>query len=152
MSVYKLNPLQDRRWQSFVDRHPDSSVFHTPQWLDALSRTYGYEPVVYTTTPPPNELCNGVVFCRIRSWVSGSRLVSLPFSDHCEPLASREELHEVMHSLTASRALTRWRYIELRPVRQDAAAHGTDLTKSESYSLQTLDLGPDLSTLFRNFH
>jgi CelD/BcsL family acetyltransferase involved in cellulose biosynthesis len=152
VSVFKLNPLQDPRWQDLVDRHPQGSVFHTTAWLDALSRTYGYEPVVYTTSPPPNKLSNGIVFSRVRSWVSGSRLVSLPFSDHCEPLATPEEMSELMHSLRASRRLTRWKYIEIRPLRQDAAASTHDLTRSESYSLQTLDLKPDLCTLFHNFH
>lgn len=152
MNIYKLNPLQDPRWQSFVDRHPRSSVFHTTQWLEALRRTYHYEPVVYTTTPPASELSNGVVFCRIRSWLSGSRLVSLPFSDHCEPLASSEELAELMDWLSASRHRKNWKYIELRPLSPDGAPRTADLTKSESFSLQTLDLKPSIDTLFQNFH
>jgi CelD/BcsL family acetyltransferase involved in cellulose biosynthesis len=152
VSVYKLNPLQDSRWQNLVDRHPYGSIFHSTPWLEALSRTYGYEPVVYTTTPDGSELANGIVFCRIRSWVSGSRLVSLPFSDHCEPLANPSELTELMHSLRAARHLKRWKYIELRPVRSAAAAQTRDLTKTESYSIQILDLGPGLDTLFANFH
>jgi hypothetical protein len=152
VSVYKLNPLQDPRWQHFIDRHPHGSVFHSTGWLDALRRTYGYEPEVYTTTPPAKDLSNGIVFCRVRSWLSGSRLVSLPFSDHCEPLANPVEMAELMHSLRASRHLKRWKYIELRPLRPDAAAQTPDLTRTESYSLQMLDLRPRLDTLFRNFH
>src|SRR5258708_19801175 len=132
VSVFKLNPLQDPRWQDLVDRHPYGSVFHSTVWLDALSRTYGYEPVVYTTSSPASKLSNGIVFSRVRSWVSGSRLVSLPFSDHCEPLATPEEMSELMHSLMASRRLTRWKYIEIRPLRPDAAANTRDLTRSES--------------------
>jgi CelD/BcsL family acetyltransferase involved in cellulose biosynthesis len=152
VSVYKLNPLQDPRWQSFVDRHPHGSVFHTTYWLEALRRTYGYEPVVYTTTLPGKELLNGIVFCHICSWVSGSRLVSLPFSDHCEPLADAHDLVEVMEFLSASRQRKRWKYIELRPLSQHGAAQTCDLTKSESFSLQVLDLRPSLDTLFHNFH
>ena len=152
MSVYKLNPLQDSRWQDFVDRHPHGSVFHSTQWLDALKRTYGYEPEVYTTTPPTKELSSGVVFCRVRSWLSGSRLVSLPFSDHCEPLADPPEIAELIHSLRVSRHSKGWKYIELRPVGPNAGAQTGDLTKTESYSLQILDLKPSLDTLFRNFH
>ena len=32
------------------------------------------------------ELANGIVFCRVESRLTGRRLVSLPFSDHCDPL------------------------------------------------------------------
>jgi hypothetical protein len=152
VSVYKFNPLQDPRWQRFVDGHPNASVFHSTQWLEALSRTYRYEPIVYTTSPSTSELSNGIVFCRIRSWLSGSRLVSLPFSDHCDPLANSEEMAELMHSLSDSRHRKRWKYIELRPLRPDAAAQTRELTRTESYSLQVLDLRPSLDTLFHNFH
>ena len=91
MQIYMLNPLTDQRWSALVEQHLDASVFHTRGWLEALRRTYGYEPVVYTTCPPGNELTNGIVFCKIRSWVTGNRLVSLPFSDHCQPLVDRTE-------------------------------------------------------------
>ncbi len=91
MTVYSLDPLEDPRWAEFVQRHPRASVFHTPGWLEALRRTYGYEPVVYTTSLPRAELTNGLVFCRVRSWLTGRRLVSLPFSDHCEPLVHNSE-------------------------------------------------------------
>ena len=152
MSVYKLNPLQDPRWQSFVDRHPRGSMFHATYWLEALHRTYGYAPVVYTTTPPGKELLNGIVFCRIRSWLSGSRLVSLPFSDHCEPLADAEEMAELMDWLKVSRHRKRWKYIEVRPLSPHSVGRTCDLAKSESFSLQLLDLRSSLDMLFRNFH
>jgi CelD/BcsL family acetyltransferase involved in cellulose biosynthesis len=152
VSVYQFNPLADSRWQPFVENHPDGSVFHSAHWLEALCRTYGYEPVVYTTTPPGRNLANGLVFCRVRSWLSGSRLVSLPFSDHCQPLAGAQDIAELMGWLKASRPSKRWKYIELRPRCPEDTARTPDVTKSESYSHQVLDLGPSLDTLFRNFH
>ena len=79
LPVYRIDPLKDERWVRFVEEHPDASVFHTPAWLTALERTYGYEPVVFTTSPPDAELKNAIVFCRIESWLTGHRIVSLPF-------------------------------------------------------------------------
>src|SRR5215213_3756819 len=104
MPVYHLNPLQDPRWPGLVERHPLGSVFHTSQWLHALQRTYGYEPVVFTTTRPGAELRNGVVFCAVRSWLTGRRLVSLPFSDQCEPLVEHSaQLDEICAHLEQRR-------------------------------------------------
>ncbi len=152
MGVYKLDPLTDPRWQHFVDRHPDGSVFHTTSWLDALRRTYGYQPVVYTTTPPAAELSNGLLFCNIRTWLSGARLISVPFSDHCQPLADAWSMAELMEWLRTARGRKQWKYIELRPMRTDGVAFDGDVALSESFSLQLLDLRPDLCALFRNFH
>src|SRR5215813_14037054 len=91
MAFYIINPLTDPRWGEFTDRHPRASAFHCRGWLQALARTYGYEPFVLTTTPPDEPLKNGIVLCRISSWITGRRLVSLPFADHCEPLLDHPE-------------------------------------------------------------
>ncbi len=91
MSIHTIDPLSDRRWDDLVARHPNASAFHQRGWLEALARTYGYEPVVFTTSSPTAELKNGLVFCRVKSWLTGSRLVSLPFSDHCEPICDSTE-------------------------------------------------------------
>ena len=85
--VYAIDPLRDARWPEFICRHPNASVFHTRGWLRAIQTTYGYEPIVFTTSAPSAEgLTNALLFCIVRSWLTGRRLVSLPFSDHCEPL------------------------------------------------------------------
>lgn len=96
--VYTINPLEDKRWAELSERHPHASIFHTTGWLEALRQTYGYGSIVYTTTPPGTALTNGMVFCRISSWLTGRRMVSLPFADHCEPLVdSVEDRQEIFH-------------------------------------------------------
>src|SRR5216683_3051172 len=87
-NVHEIDPLGDPRWDQLVENHPKASVFHSANWLRALQSAYDYDPVVLTTSPPGVALSNGLVFCRIKSWLTGRRLVSLPFSDHCEPLVS----------------------------------------------------------------
>ena len=96
MSVYKIDPLSDPRWPEFLQRHPDAAIFHTPAWLEALRRTYGYEAVVYTASNPGSDLTNGIPFCRINSWLTGRRLVSLPFSDHCQQMIARSEREDLI--------------------------------------------------------
>ena len=123
MPAHTLNPLTDHRWQDLLAKHPSASVFHTPEWLTALQRTYGYEPVVVTTCPPEGELTNGVALCRVKSVLTGSRLVSLPFSDHCEPLAnSSAGLDKLMSSIADFGNRSGCKYAELRPFRISLAA------------------------------
>jgi hypothetical protein len=150
--VYALDPLQDPRWPELVERHPDASMFHSRAWLEALRRTYAYEPVAYTTSLPGTRLANGIVFCRINSWLTGRRLVSLPFSDHSEPLTDSEnDLQVLLSSLARNLGEERWKYIELRPVRLRAGNSG-GFAKSAKFYLHRLDLAPSLEMLFRSFH
>src|SRR5271165_2794633 len=110
--AHSIEPLQDSRWDNLVQNHPRASVFHSSPWLRALSRTYGYEPIAYTTSPAGQDLQNGIVFCRIESWLTGRRLVSLPFSDHCEPLMREpEDLEAFATGLEEEASKGHWRYI-----------------------------------------
>jgi Acetyltransferase (GNAT) domain len=147
---YRLDPTHDRRWADLVDRHPRSSVFHTPDWLRALRRTYGYEPTVFTTSPPTGPLRNGLVFCRINSWLTGSRLVSLPFSDHCEPLYdSQEDLDFLIRYLQSTVEQENWRYLEVRQVNGSQSIIPKDALLAATYRLHVLDLRPNLDEVLR---
>src|SRR5262245_27771741 len=84
-AVHLIRPLEDPRWSALIERHPRASVFHSLEWLRALHQTYGYQPVAFTTATAGEELQNAILGCRINSWLTGRRIVSLPFSDHCDP-------------------------------------------------------------------
>jgi hypothetical protein len=154
MKVYQTDPISDARWSEFLQRHPRASVFHTAAWLEALRNTYGYEPIVFTTSPPKSELKNALVFCRINSWLTGLRLVSLPFSDHCEPLCdSVEDWEFLIRYLQDIFGQEKWKYIELRPIDQDFGqkSKAIGFQSSARYFLHTLSLQPDAGELFRSF-
>jgi Acetyltransferase (GNAT) domain len=149
--VYTFDPLRDSRWPEFLESHPGASIFHSRGWLDSLRRTYGYEPIAYTTSRPTTELTNGLVFCRIDSWLTGRRLVSLPFSDHCEPLVDTEEdLHYLLDFLQRDFTRENWKYIEIRPLRTVENAVGFE--KHDAVYFHRLDLRPPLEVLFRALH
>jgi hypothetical protein len=151
MGVYAIDPVRDLRWPEFLQRDPRSSVFHTPGWLEALRRTYRYEPVAYTTSAPGAELANAWVFCRVRSWLTGRRMVSLPFSDHCDPLVDKpEHLEELSRALRRAPEARSWSYIEYRPLTVEAVVGGFE--SSETFCFHKLDLRHDLHDLFRGLH
>jgi hypothetical protein len=150
--VYELDPLSDPRWSTLVATHPQASVFHTREWLAALQDSYDYRPLVLTTCPPNASLSNGIVCCRIQSWPTGSRLVSLPFSDHCEPLL--DEPATLGALLTHARGAVeagRYRRMEIRP---HSAQQGNvfGFEPKGGAVLHRLDLAAPIDQLFRSFH
>jgi len=151
-TAYELDPVHDPRWEALVDSHPRASVFHSPNWLRALRTVYGYEPVVVTTCPPGAGLTNGLVFCRVNSWLTGRRFVSLPFSDHCEPLIDRSnEVEETLLHMKRYVDEDRWKYIEIRPTSYEPPC-STKLARSVTYCFHRLDLRRSMQELFRGFH
>jgi len=151
MRVYEINPETDRRWRVLVESHPRASIFHTAEWLEALRRTYGYIATVFTTSAPEDPLTNGVAFCRLNSWLTGSKLVSIPFSDHCEPLAHNEEDVTALISAARTSGAGKLKNVEIRPRRSDLTLQGVFRLDRQHY-LHFLDLRPSLGEIYLRFH
>ncbi len=151
-----LDPLQDSRWNRLIELHPQSSIFHTTGWLEALHRTYGYRPVALSSSLD-GPLENALVFCAIDSWITGRRWVSLPFSDHCQPLTTQDgDGREFLSLLPRLLEREKLKYLETRLV-QDVELNGGTPPKSLlrsgiTYCLHRLSLAPELNTIFRGCH
>jgi hypothetical protein len=151
-SVYEINPLADLRWDVFINSHPHSSVFHSTRWLKALQTTYGYKPMAVTSCAPNAALTNGLVFCRVESWLTGRRFVSLPFADHCEPLvSSAAELDPLLSHMKQYVDSGHWNYVEIRPTIGRPESR-TGFSPNLRYRFHTLDLHKNSQELFRSFH
>lgn len=150
--TFEIDPLQDSRWTTFTERSPVASLYHRREWLQALKNTYDFEPVAVSSSPPGSDLENAIVFCRVRSRLTGKRLVSVPFSDHCEPLASDlAEADELVADLARAVAQEGWRYLEIRPVNYLPSSQN-GLGICNAYYLHRLDLQRSEDVLFKSFH
>lgn len=150
--VCQLDPLVDARWSELVENHSRASLFHSPAWLEALLRTYGYKHIAYATLTADNKLDSGLVFSRVESWLTGRRLVSLPFSDHCEPLVGSDSDFRVLSAAVEKDVREgAWRYAEMR--RFGAAGPENPAWRPvTTYAFHELDLSSAPSEIFQNFH
>jgi len=150
MAIFEIDPLTDTRWLEWTKKDRHASVFHSPAWLRALNKTYAYRPVVFTTSEPQRELQNALVFCHVRSWLTGRRLVSLPFSDHCDPVLDANGDSELFRQLQHLIKRNGLRYVELRPRHSSIEAPGLEL--SERYAFHAIDLRRTKDELFQALH
>jgi len=150
-ATYVLDPITDQRWADLVERHPLASVFHSPAYLSALQQTYGYQLMAVTLSSPQEKLTNGIVFARVASRITGNRLVSLPFADHCEPLTDDAAQTKQLAAVAREAQTKRCKYVELRPRIQPDSV-GAGFGASARYCLHTLDLSADLKQVFGKFH
>jgi len=147
-----IDPLLDRRWDELVAHHPRAGAFHERGWLEALHRTYGYRPWALTSSLPGEPLVDAIVFCRIASWITGTRLVSLPFSDHCDPLLSdRADFPGFLEAVRTASEEQSYRYVEFRPL-LPVCGQDSWLEESETYCFHALSLEPAVGEIFNAFH
>jgi CelD/BcsL family acetyltransferase involved in cellulose biosynthesis len=78
--------LEDPRWREFVESRPDSAIFHHPAWARLLADCYGYRPMVVALAEG-GTVTAGLPAIDVSLPLGGRRWVSLPFTDHCPPLA-----------------------------------------------------------------
>ena len=74
-------------WRGYATAHPRATIFHHPAWTDLLAEQYGFETraaCIYRD----GAIVAGLPYCVVASPFRARRWVSLPFSDHCVPLAS----------------------------------------------------------------
>jgi len=151
-TFYTIDPLKDLRWDDLLEQHSEASVFHSRAWLEALRRTYGFKSAALTTSAPEQPLRDAFVLCRVASRLTGRRLVSLPFSDHCDPLLQQgDDLQLFLNWLADDAQREQWRYLEFRPTRSPRV----EMPKyhvSAQYVLHRLNLVPDLLAIYRGFH
>jgi hypothetical protein len=152
--IHEFDPVLDSRWQALIQHDPRACVFHSPNWLRVLQRTYGYTPIGLTTNRPGETLTNAAVFAVVKSWMVSPRLVSLPFSDHVQPLFdSSAEFKELLDTLQRWRGNRRWKSIELRPQIEASPANSwSPFHEGQHFVIQSIDLRVGLDRLFGNLH
>lgn len=136
-----VDPTGIPGWDERLARHPDATVFHTVAWARVLSETYGYLPA-YFIAMEEGRLAALLPFMEIRSWLTGTRGVSLPFTDECPPILPDGMPFDEAAREVISRGRSRhWRTIELRgrcrgmenfPASAEYLTHELDLTPGEA--------------------
>jgi CelD/BcsL family acetyltransferase involved in cellulose biosynthesis len=84
-----VSPAEDDLLNAFLAGCAGATVYHTPQWRDAVVATYGYEPM-YLAYTGGTGIEAILPLMLVKSWLTGRRLVSLPFSNVCGPVGSRD--------------------------------------------------------------
>jgi lipid II:glycine glycyltransferase (peptidoglycan interpeptide bridge formation enzyme) len=87
LSLTRIDPLRDQRWQPFVDTHPAALAFHSAGWIGAIHAAFGYEARVHALEQD-GDIVAAWPSMLVRSRLTGTRLVTLPFSHCAGPLVS----------------------------------------------------------------
>jgi hypothetical protein len=143
-----VDPLKFENWNELILKHKDYSFFHSKEWAEVLIKSYDYSPKYFIHIE--NEKLLAVVpFIYIQSWLTGKKLVSLPFSDFCQPLICDScSSEDVMKELLNQFSDLNIKYIEFR------STDNTFPFKTEQFRTDqrhVLRLDKDESSLLKSF-
>ncbi len=83
-ALLTVDPAEDPRWARLVERER-SDVFHSPAWCRVLRDTYGFALRARLLVGADGEAVAGFAYGELADAMD-PRLVSLPFSDFCDPI------------------------------------------------------------------
>jgi hypothetical protein len=131
-----INPLTYSNWDEMILDTNEYSLFHTSAWAQILHETYNYTPR-YFCSIENNHLKTLLPFMEIDSWLTGSRAVSLPFTDYCPIILDSEMKYEdLIKKIIHFGKSEGWRSIEFRHNRD---RESEDIS-SDSFFEHSLDL------------
>jgi CelD/BcsL family acetyltransferase involved in cellulose biosynthesis len=146
VSATTVDPVGDPSWAELVARSPAATVFHHPAWLELLSATYGYSITACAVRAGDGRLTAGLPIADVASRFTGRRLVALPFSDLCPPLAedgTAEVLRDALGAFQAESGVP----LEVR----GTAGVLRDAPGGERFHHHVLALDADVAAVERRF-
>ena len=135
--IVEIDPLEDERWEALAASSPFGSLFHSCAWIEVIRRTYGFPTRAVVTESSDGSLGAGVAYVPL-SDPRGRRIVSLPFSDFCDPLVEDSETwRRLVDKLLLDRIPTTFRAVHNATIESDprftqygdARWHGIDLSR-----------------------
>ena len=142
-----VNPLTENSWDKTIAMHRDATIFHSAAWARVLVDTYGHRPC-YAQMSLNGTLQALVPMMEVKSVLTRTRGVCLPFSDYCAPLLFSSLAGELVNQKLQQIARERhWSYFEIRSHSAIPAAAPV----SESYYGHFLDLTIGRDSLISNF-
>lgn len=146
MKIISVDPQTNPLWQQLIQTHP-SDAFHSPEWLQVLAETYGLEVQAYILLDGIGQPVAGLPFCRIAD-LKGERLVTLPFSDYCDPLVDDPDHWRCL----STQLLGEHHLYTIRCLHNDLPLADPRFTRVNQAKWHGLNLQPDLETLWQGLH
>ena len=152
MRATTIDPISDNRWDDFVMRHPESTIFHHSAWAQVLRDRYRCSPTYYVLENERGEISAAAPFFQIQSPLTGKRLACLPCSEYCFPLAySDEDVRQLLIAAKEEVYSGRVSYLEIRGWRDLAAPEELGLKEHPSLLAHVVGLDNDADRLRSRF-
>lgn len=142
MRIITVDPRTSPLWEHLLTTFP-TTVFHSQAWMNALVETYAFDLRANIIVDADGTPSAGMAYARVADH-KGERLLSLPFSDFCDPLVNnREDWNQVVEPLIDSGLP-----ISLRCVHSDVVPGDQRFPEVGKAKWHGLALDKDLDTLW----
>lgn len=150
-----LDPNRDERWDPFVTQHPFGWICHTRAWKEILERSFKHirAKYLFIDDKESGEIKAALPLCHVKSWITGNRLVSLPFATLCDPLVSSDnQLKVLLDAAVTLKKNLHCKHLEIRAFKTGAIIDDSKLSVQKNFKTHYIKLGRTSQKLLKSFH
>ena len=148
----ELCRLDDPSWDGFVETHPLGWVCHLSAWQRILQGSFPHIDGHLLAIRDKSSIRAGLPVYHVRSWLSGNRLVSIPFATLCGPLvADSDDARLLVDAMLELSRAEGSRYVLIKAMRRLPPAAEDRFSRSDRFKHHALSVESDLETLRKRF-
>ncbi len=140
-----IDPVNDPRWDKFVEGHPFGLICHLSSWKQVLEESFPHMKGHYLVLlgQDNHSIRAALPVFEVKSILTGKRLVSIPFATSCDPLiSSNEDLKGLLDAAINLSIMLGCSKVEIRtlaswPLIKDSRICSVVHNKSHQLSLET---------------
>lgn len=118
LNIEIVNPVNYSNWNEDILNLSGYTFFHSSQWSNLISKTYDYKPIYYILKHD-KRMTAVFPLMEIKSFLTGKRAVSLPFSDFSNPLVEDySQFDKLFKTITENGKSRNWKHIDLKGYRE----------------------------------
>jgi CelD/BcsL family acetyltransferase involved in cellulose biosynthesis len=145
LEVKCVDPITDPLWLQLVT-DLRSDVFHSPEWMQVLADTYGFQVQAYVLADEAGIARAGIPFVKIKD-TRGERTVALPFSDYCDPVMESGKSWDILSECLIGHNEP----VKMRCLHSPEPLSDSEFTKISQAKWHGLDLQPEIDALWMGF-
>ncbi|MBS3917358.1 MAG: GNAT family N-acetyltransferase [Deltaproteobacteria bacterium] len=152
--VTLIDPIKDPRWDAFVENHPFGWICHLSGWKKVLETSFPHMKGHYLVlVDGENKIRAGLPVFEVRSWLTGNRLVSIPFATVSDPLiSSQEEFRELFDATLELSTKLKIFNIQIKALTSQKLVEEIPLKFQRYYVHHYLLLNKGLDEIKKSFH
>ena len=150
-----LRPEHMPQWDAFVGNHPFGWISHLSVWKKILESSFRHIKghFIAIWDDDTNQILAGLPIYTVKSWLTGNRLVSVPFLTHCEALiSSPRDMNKLLPPILNLYKEINASYIKLITWRSASLIREPRMGISRGYKHHYITLGSSPDDLKKKFH
>lgn len=155
LDVEICDPNVDENWDSFVVNHPFGWIYQMRVWKEVLEASFSHLKPRYLCLKEKatGRIRAALPMFQVNSWLTGNRLVSLPFATLSDPLVnSKDEFIQLSDAAIVLQEKTCCRYLEIRVFQAGTFVTDCRMCFAGNYKHHYIALNKSSQELMRGFH